>query len=110
MSKEWKFDSGEWWVICDICSRKVKASQAKHRWDGFVVCPDDYEERHSLDFIRTRNEDTSVPFSRNINDSIVTSACSIPGKHPYAGYATAGCAIIEFSLMSPAELDVEFPT
>ena len=36
--------SGQWNVTCDVCSKKIKMSEAKLRWDGFLVCPMDYEE------------------------------------------------------------------
>ena len=55
---------GEWNVTCDVCSKKIKADEAKKRWDGFIVCPDDYETRHSQDFVRARQDKISVPFTR----------------------------------------------
>lgn len=64
MSRGWDYKSGDWLVICDSCSAKIKASKSKERWDGFRVCKDCWEPRHSLDFIRARNDRISVPFSR----------------------------------------------
>lgn len=58
------FISGEWNVICDICSKKIKAHEAKQRWDGFIVCPDDYESRHEQDFVKAQTDKLTVPFSR----------------------------------------------
>jgi hypothetical protein len=60
------YKSGQWNVTCDVCSKKIKAEDAKQRWDGFIVCPDDYEQRHPMDFIRTRQDKISVPFTRPI--------------------------------------------
>ena len=54
----------EWNVVCDICSKKIKASDAKQRWDGFIVCSKDFETRHPQDFIQTRQDKMTVPFSR----------------------------------------------
>ena len=34
---------GSWNVICDSCGKKIKASEAKQRWDGLIVCPEDFE-------------------------------------------------------------------
>ncbi len=62
--------SGQWNLICDICSVKYKAGKAKHRWDGFVVCPNCYEQRHPQDFVRTKQDKISVPFSRPIPQEI----------------------------------------
>ena len=60
------YKAGEWNVTCDVCSKKIKAGQAKKRWDGFIVCPDDYETRHPQDFVRARQDKISVPFTRPI--------------------------------------------
>lgn len=56
--------SGQFNVICDVCGKKIKAGEVKHRWDGFVVCEDDWEERHPQDFVRARQDKISVPFTR----------------------------------------------
>lgn len=66
MSKNWNYASGDWNLICDVCSKKIKASEAKQRWDGFIVCKDDYEQRQPLDFIRARQDKISVPFTRPV--------------------------------------------
>lgn len=58
--------SGQFNVICDVCSKKIKAEDAKQRWDGFIVCPDDYEERQPMDFVRARQDKISVPYTRPI--------------------------------------------
>lgn len=74
MSKGWSYVSGDWWITCDSCGKKIKASESRKRWDGFIVCPDDYEERQPLDFIRARVDKISVPFTRPKSDgySILT--------------------------------------
>ena len=64
------YKSGEWNLICDVCSIKYKAGKAKHRWDGFIVCPNCYEQRHPQDFVRTKQDKISVPFSRPIPQEI----------------------------------------
>ena len=58
------YKAGEWNVTCDVCGKKIKAGEAKHRWDGFVVCPSDFEYRHEQDFVRARQDKISVPFTR----------------------------------------------
>ena len=62
--------SGQWNVICDVCSKKIKSGIAKQRWDGFIVCPEDFEFRHPQDFVRARQDKISVPFSRPIPNEI----------------------------------------
>jgi len=63
MSKNY-YTSGEWNFICDVCGKKIKSGRSRHRWDGFVVCEDDYETRHPQDFVRARQDKISVPFTR----------------------------------------------
>jgi len=58
------YTSGEWNLICDVCGKKIKSGRSRHRWDGFVVCEDDYETRHPQDFVRARQDKISVPFTR----------------------------------------------
>lgn len=58
------YKAGEWNAICDVCGKKIKSGDAKHRWDGFIVCPSDFEQRHSQDFVRARQDKISVPFTR----------------------------------------------
>lgn len=64
MSKGWDYKSGDWLVVCDSCSKKIKASKSKERWDGFRVCSECWEPRHPMDFIRARVDKISVPFTR----------------------------------------------
>ena len=65
MSKGWDYKSGDWNLICDVCSKKVKAATTKERWDGFRVCNGCFETRQSLDFIRSRQDKISVDFARS---------------------------------------------
>lgn len=62
--------SGEFNVTCDVCSRKIKAHEAKQRWDGFIVCPDDFENRHPQDFVKAQTDKITVPFTRPIPEYI----------------------------------------
>lgn len=64
------FISGEWNLCCDICSKKIKAHEAKMRWDGFIVCPDDMEQRHSQDFVKAKTDKITVPFQRPIPEYV----------------------------------------
>jgi hypothetical protein len=109
MSNDWKYISGDYNIICDVCGVKIKASKSKKRWDGAIVCPYDYEERHIQDFIRVRPDKITVPFIRNPEDTFITGTCSIPSRHPYADYGTADCMEAGYALYTPAELAVAFP-
>lgn len=71
------FKSGEWNLICDVCSKKIKASDAKQRWDGLIVCPDDFEHRHPQDFVKAHTDKITVPFQRPIPTLLFTNATYI---------------------------------
>lgn len=64
MSRGWNYRAGDWNAVCDSCGGKFKASQMKRRWDGFMVCKDDFEMRHPQDFLKARSDKISVPWSR----------------------------------------------
>lgn len=64
MSKGWDYSSGDWNAVCDSCGKKVKASELKKRWDGFMVCEDDWNPRQSLDFVRARQDKIAVEWQR----------------------------------------------
>jgi hypothetical protein len=101
MSKGWCYSPGEWYVTCDVCGKKMKSSKARHRWDGFVVCDADFEHRHPQDFIRTKPDNQTVPFSRPKETPVFvdvtyidtgTSACTIQSVSAQADIGTADCA------------------
>ena len=58
------YRSGEWLLICDSCGSVIYASEAYHRWDGMIVCRQDFEERQPQDFVRGVADQQVVPFSR----------------------------------------------
>ena len=64
------FISGSWNIICDRCCKKIKAEATKIDWQGLIVCPNCYEQRHPQDFVRTKQDKISVPFSRPIPQEI----------------------------------------
>ena len=51
-------------AICDSCGLQFKASQLRKRWDGLMVCKDDWEQRHIADFYYTRNDTHILPYIR----------------------------------------------
>jgi hypothetical protein len=64
------YKPGDWWVLCDVCSRKRYASQVKKRWDGLMVCEEDWETRHPQEFVRPINDQRPLPFVRPDNEGI----------------------------------------
>jgi hypothetical protein len=92
------FKSGEWNVWCMVCNRKIKSGTALKRWDGLIVCPDDYENRHPMDFLRSRQERISVPYTSDTSFDQFNGPtypqypfCTAPGSSGEAGFAVAGC-------------------
>lgn len=55
---------GNWNALCDSCGRKFKALDLQKRWDGLMVCKEDWEMRHPSDFLRVQKEKINVEFSR----------------------------------------------
>lgn len=58
------YKHGDYNAICDRCGFKVKASTLKKTWDGFMVCPEDWEPRHPLDFAKGPRPERVLPFTR----------------------------------------------
>lgn len=56
------YKHGDYNALCDVCGFKYKASELKRRWDGLMVCDQDFETRHPLDFFRVRPESNRVKF------------------------------------------------
>lgn len=86
------YKPGTWNVICMLCGRKFKSDQVKKRWDGLIVCENDYETRNILDFTRVMPEMGAVPWSapENVVDEFVFF-CYIDNRLGGADIYTAGC-------------------
>ena len=91
------FLSGEWNVTCDICSKKIKAHEAKHRWDGFIVCKDDWEPRHEQDFVKAHTDKITVPYVRPIPTEIF-QMCNPYTLQGVADVGVADCAQADINL------------
>jgi len=55
---------GTWNVLCDVCGFKFKAFELRKRWDGYMVCSKDFEERQPQDLIRLPRERQAPPWVR----------------------------------------------
>lgn len=83
---------GDWNATCDVCGFKYKASDLQERWDGLMVCDEDWEERHPQDFLRESRveDDQSVPWSRPQGDIVQVDGLTgwidtSEGDHPSDG-------------------------
>lgn len=87
------YKPGCWNVICTVCGSKFKSDEIKKRWDGALVCKDDWEPRHILDFIRPVTERAGVPFSNpEPTDVFVGTTCPYPTQYAMADIGTADCS------------------
>lgn len=96
MSKDWYYKSSEWLVICDVCGKKMKSSHARHRWDGLIVCDEDFEHRHPQDFIKVRHDKITVPFTRPRPEDVFVQVCNLASQSAYVGLATADCSKADY--------------
>lgn len=55
---------GDWNATCDMCGKKFKASMLKRRWDGAMVCTEDWEPRQPQDFVRGVPDKMAPPWTR----------------------------------------------
>jgi hypothetical protein len=55
---------GNYNALCDSCGRKFKALDLQKRWDGLMVCQEDFEQRHPQDLLKVQREKIAVPWSR----------------------------------------------
>lgn len=56
--------SGDAIGICDVCGFRYRMSQLRKRWDGVMVCSEDFEERHPQDFVRAVKDNFAVKNAR----------------------------------------------
>ena len=82
---------GDYNAICDRCGRKFKASELQRTWDGFMVCPRDWEPRHPQDFVRGLPDPVPVPWSRSPGTPTYVIFCTPNGTTAVAGFSVAGC-------------------
>ena len=83
------FKHGSWNAVCDLCSGKFKADELKKRWDGLIVCKEDWEPNHPQKFLRVSSDPKSVPFVRSDPYTVFVNAQAIAGV-AIAGIAVAG--------------------
>lgn len=92
------FKSGSFNVICDVCGFKFKQSEVKERWDGLMVCPDDWEIRHPQELIRPIQDQNKLPWTRPEGADQFIDRCTASGRQGIADFGTADCAQIGLDL------------
>jgi hypothetical protein len=95
------YKKGCWNCICDVCGFEFKSDEVRKRWDGFIVCKDDFEYDHPQKYLRVREDSQSVPFVRSEPEETFIVFCTIITRQGIADVGTADCA--------QADLDENLP-
>jgi len=88
------------YLLCDSCGRKITNKEARKRWDGLVVCQNDWEPKHPALTYRvptnTQGEGSAASRSGLVRpestDTFVLT-CTLVGTQAIPGLAIAGCMI-----------------
>ena len=91
--------SGQWNAICDVCGFKFKSSKLKKRWDGLMVCKDDFEHDHPQKFIRVQETGIAAPWVRDEPEPVYDYICYLYASLAYADLGEADC--MRASVVSP---------
>lgn len=51
-------------AICDVCGFEYKNWQLRKRWDGRMVCKEDWEMRHPQDLARVPRTERALEWTR----------------------------------------------
>lgn len=87
------YKPGTWNCICQLCGRQFKSDEVRKRWDGLIVCKNDWEERHILDFLRTRPDgSSSVPFTSPEPTDVFVEVVALQNTQAIPALAIAGAA------------------
>ncbi len=90
---------GTWAVNCDVCGFRFPSDKLKKRWDGAMVCHDDWETRHPQTLIKVRGE-TAVPeYTRHNSDNLIL-VCNIITASTYANLGFADCMQADNTIFS----------
>jgi len=89
------FKAGQYLQICDVCGFKFHSDETRKRWDGLIVCFDDYEVDHPQKYIRVSPDGGPVPDPRPEPADLFRLVCTIWTHTPAADIGTADCAMVD---------------
>jgi len=86
---------GQWNVICDVCGFEFKSAVMRKRWDGLVVCKDDFELDHPQKYIKGRADPIPVPSDliRFEPEDQFIGVCTAYTSQAIPGIGLPGCLI-----------------
>ena len=101
---------GDYNCVCDSCGRKFKASTMRKRWDGLLVCKEDYEPRHPQLSLKVHGDKQTVPIPRPepVVD-IFLPYCDLWSSSPMADFGVADCAVTGGNTSIPVLINVFNP-
>jgi hypothetical protein len=92
MSYKNRYDKGDWKAICDACGREFKASRLRKRWDGYMVCSEDWEPRQPQDFVKAKADIQTPSWTRPEAQDTFVAVCTPASSQGVADYGQADCA------------------
>lgn len=63
------YKAGDYYIVCDYSGFKIKRSEARMTWDGYLVRKDFWEQRQPQDFVRGRRDKISIPPGQSRGES-----------------------------------------
>lgn len=63
---------GAWNAVCMVCGFNHKSTELRRRWDGLMVCEDDFEIRNPQDFIHMPPEYAIPDWTSPSQDTFLT--------------------------------------
>ena len=85
-------DLGDYNAQCYECGRKFKASTLLRHWQGYYVCPEHWEPRHTQDFVRGVPDAVIPPWVQPMHETF-TRFCTPNGLSAVPGQAQPGCMV-----------------
>lgn len=106
------YQPGNYWFLCDVCGCDIRAGEGRMRWDGYFVCPDDWEIRHEQDFVRARTDRIAPegPIRPDEGDGAVFIPSFCTTNTCIADEAIADCAIADNTLRQAYTSQIPDPT
>lgn len=86
------YKAGQYKQVCDVCGFEFFSGETRKRWDGLIVCKDDYETDHPQKFVHVMTDGFAVKDPRPEPDDVfVAPLCYIFAQHSYADMGEADC-------------------
>lgn len=87
MGRSYVTGRGVYNAYCDVCGFQYKNFQLRKRWDGLIVCKEDWETRHPQEFVRARNDYHPLPWVRAVDPFVEPeAAASVEEEAAINGY------------------------